>query len=69
MNADNPTRATHSPECRCVTVVDAAKLLCISRGTLYALLGSGQIGSLQIGRARRIPVSELERFVRNGIER
>ena len=47
-----------------VTVAEAAQFLAVSRGALYALLGSGQLASVHIGRARRIPMAELKRFVR-----
>ena len=36
----------------------------MSRGTLYDLLSSGQLPSVHIGRARRVPIGELRRFVR-----
>ena len=47
-----------------VTLPDAAKYLAVSRVALYGLLGSGQLASIHIGRARRIPMVELRRFVR-----
>jgi excisionase family DNA binding protein len=51
------------PDLHLVTIPDAAKYLAISRGALYVLLGSGQLASVHIGRARRIPMAELQRFV------
>jgi excisionase family DNA binding protein len=47
-----------------VTLVDAARYLAVSRSALYELLTTGQIASVHIGRARRIPRAELQRFVR-----
>lgn len=35
----------------------------VSRSTVKALVGSGRIRSLTIGRRRLIPLSELERYV------
>jgi excisionase family DNA binding protein len=62
------TNATPTPavetDLRLVTVAEAAEFLAVSRGALYALLGSGQLASVHIGRARRIPMAELKRFVR-----
>ena len=52
-----------------VTLPDAAKYLAVSRGALYALLGSGQLASIHIGRARRIPMNELLRFIRERLEK
>ena len=54
---------------RLVTLPEAARFLCVSRGTLYDLLSSGQLPSVHIGRARRVPMGELRRFVRERLER
>jgi excisionase family DNA binding protein len=54
---------------RLVTLPEAARFLCVSRGTLYDLLTSGQLPSVHIGRARRVPLGELRRFVRERLER
>lgn len=50
-----------------LTVVDAAKLLSVSRTKLYELLNSRAIDSVYIGRSRRIRLVDLESFV-NGLE-
>lgn len=54
---------------RLVTLPEAARFLCVSRGTLYDLLTSGQLPSVHIGRARRVPLGELRRFVRERLGR
>ena len=41
----------------------------MSGGTLYDLLTSGQLPSVHVGRARRVPMGELHRFVRERLER
>ena len=46
-----------------VTIVGAAQYLSISRGAVYHLLQVGELRSIHIGRARRIPLGELRRFV------
>ena len=51
-----------------VTLGEAADYLSLSRGALYRLLGSGVLVSVHIGRARRVPVVELRRFVRDALE-
>ena len=51
-----------------LTVVDAAKLLAISRTKLYELLNSRAIDSVYIGRSRRIRLVDLEAFVDSLIE-
>ena len=50
-----------------LTVIDAAKLLAVSRTKLYELLNSRAIDSVYIGRSRRIRLVDLEAFV-NGLD-
>jgi excisionase family DNA binding protein len=45
-----------------VTVEDAAALLGLCRAMVYRLMDTGQLRYKRIGRARRIPRAELERF-------
>ena len=46
-----------------LTPQEAADALSINRSTLYALLMREEIPSIQIGRARRIPVYVLEEWI------
>lgn len=46
-----------------LTVGDAARLLAVGRTTLYALIKRGELRTVAIGRARRIPRAALEQFV------
>jgi excisionase family DNA binding protein len=46
-----------------VTPAEAAHALGIARSHFYVLMDRGLIGSVHIGRCRRVPVVELERFV------
>jgi excisionase family DNA binding protein len=46
-----------------LTIVDAARLLGISRSKLYELLADGELPSVRIGRTRRIAASALEESV------
>ena len=46
-----------------LTVREAAVVLAIGRTTLYQLIADGQVRTVRIGRAVRIPVAELESFV------
>jgi excisionase family DNA binding protein len=48
---------------RLLTVIEAAEYLALSRGAIYNLLNTGALTSIHIGRARRIPLGELQRFV------
>ena len=42
---------------------ECAELLGVSRSRLYELMNAGAVRSVVIGRSRRIPRAELERFV------
>lgn len=44
-------------------IEEAAEYLRCGRSTVYVLLDTGSIDSFKIGRLRRIPRSELERYV------
>ena len=46
-----------------LTVEEAAERLCVGRTLVYALVRSGDIESIAIGRLRRIPCDALEDFV------
>jgi len=48
--------------------LEAAEALGISRAFLYKLIALGRIRTVRIGRARRIPAEELQRFVRELLE-
>ena len=50
-----------------VTVKQAATFLQISRATVYALMGQGELPFLKIGRARRIPHRALVEFAARGV--
>ncbi len=47
----------------CLTVVEAGRYLGISRAKMYELLACGAVRSLTIGRSRRVPIAELDRFI------
>lgn len=47
-----------------LTVEEAAERLRVGRTRMFALIGSGAIRSVKIGRSRRIPSTELPRYVR-----
>jgi excisionase family DNA binding protein len=46
-----------------LTVEQAAKRLGIGRTLMYALVGSGEVESVEIGRLRRIPVECLTDYI------
>lgn len=50
-------------ETRLITIVQAAEIVGLSRSKLYELLASRQLPSVRIGRARRIDLRDLERFI------
>lgn len=46
-----------------LTIAEARHLLRIGHTTIYKLLGSGELESIKIGGARRIPRAALDAFV------
>jgi excisionase family DNA binding protein len=42
-----------------------AKIMSISRSKVYELMNKGQLGSLRIGRSRRISGNQIESFIQN----
>jgi excisionase family DNA binding protein len=61
--------ATSDGEQLLLTVEEAARRLSLHRSRLFPLMAKGAIGSLKIGKSRRIPLSELQRFVEAEMER
>jgi excisionase family DNA binding protein len=49
-----------------VTPEEAARRLSVGRTTVYELMSTGELQSVNIGRCRRVPVSSLALFV-NGL--
>ncbi|MFD1150465.1 helix-turn-helix domain-containing protein [Saccharothrix hoggarensis] len=47
-----------------LTAEEAAERLGVGRTTMYRLIGSGEIESVQIGRLRRIPVTAVDAYAR-----
>ncbi|MEU7868301.1 helix-turn-helix domain-containing protein [Dactylosporangium sp. NPDC049140] len=48
-----------------LTIEEAAQWLGIGRTTMYALVMSGEVRSVTIGRLRRVPVQCLEEYVQS----
>jgi excisionase family DNA binding protein len=46
-----------------LTVEEAARRLGVGRTTMYALVASGEVQSVQIGRLRRVPVRALDSYL------
>lgn len=52
-------------EKKLLTVAEASFVTGCSRSLLYLKLMSGEISSIKIGRARRIPVAALDEWIRH----
>jgi excisionase family DNA binding protein len=57
------TAPAHDATLVALTVEEAARRLGVGRTTMYALLASGEIPSVTIGRLRRIPAEALNDYV------
>ena len=47
----------------CFSVVDAAKMLCVSKSTIYQLISDNELKPMKIGRRTVVPLRSLEAFV------
>lgn len=45
------------------TPTDAAKVLSVSRSQIYVLLKNGDLGSIRIGRSRRIAQKHMSQYI------
>jgi excisionase family DNA binding protein len=52
-----------------LTIEEAARRLGIGRTTMYALVMSGEVRSVTIGRLRRVPAQCLDEYVAHLLER
>ncbi len=46
-----------------LTVVEAGQLLSVGRTTIYELISRGELRSVHVGRARRVPVAAVVEYV------
>ena len=54
---------TITPRRIVLTIEEAAQALGIGRTLMYALVMSGEVESVQIGRLRRVPVDALDAYI------
>lgn len=59
----DPTKPDVSVEPLLVRVEEAARLLSLSRSTIYEMLDAGELPSIRRGTARRIPTAALREWV------
>lgn len=51
-----------------LNVNEAASALGLGRSLVYTLVATGELTSIKIGRARRIPVSAIDEFIERCLE-
>jgi excisionase family DNA binding protein len=51
-----------------LTPEEAARRLSVGRTTIYALMRRGELGSVAVGRSRRIPTRSLQQYVDRLVE-
>jgi excisionase family DNA binding protein len=54
------------PGARLLKVPEAAEMLALSQTTVWQWIGDRRIGVVRLGRAVRIPLSEIERLMEEG---
>lgn len=58
-----PAEPTDPEPLQLLTLEEAAKLLAVSRSTVYQLMGGGQLPSIKVGRARRVRRAALQELI------
>lgn len=56
------------PAPRAYKPTEAARVLQVSRTTVYELMAAGDLASFHIGTSRRIPADEIERYIAARLE-
>jgi excisionase family DNA binding protein len=51
------------------TPVQAAKIMNISRSHVYSMMNKGELGSVNIGRCRRITIGQMNEFIESLTEK
>jgi excisionase family DNA binding protein len=59
---------TNADERLLLTVDEACESLHLSRPIVYQLINSGQLRSIKIGAARRIPLDALRAYIRQALD-
>lgn len=62
------TMKAHLEELRLLTVEQFAERANLGRTTAYAMVASGEVASVKIGRLRRIPVQALDDYIARLLE-
>ncbi|MEW1911549.1 helix-turn-helix domain-containing protein [Kitasatospora sp. NPDC085895] len=62
------TPTEFDPTLVALTVEEAARRLGIGRTTMYALIRTGEVPSIPIGRLRRVPAEALPEYIRRRMQ-
>ncbi len=58
------TETTPRPQHLLLTVEEAAEVLRVGRTTIFHLIRTGELATVQIGRLRRVSMESLQQFTR-----
>ena len=64
MGDPKPLRDLRAADALLLTPKEAARVLCVGRTTIYALIKAGELRPIHIGRSCRLSRAELQRYVR-----
>ena len=57
------------PQKRLLTVEEAAYALGLGRSMVYHLMGTHELKSIRIGKARRIPIEAIDEYIAQGLQK
>jgi excisionase family DNA binding protein len=58
-----------STSLKCVSIVEAAEALGVSRTKVFALVGAKQLCAIKIGRRTLVPLSSLQQFIDDAVDK
>ena len=61
---NSPTEAGRPPYRRAYSISETQQLCCLSRATIYKLIGTGQLKTIKILGRRLIPVEAIESLLK-----
>lgn len=53
---------------QCLTIVDAAAVMSVSKSSLYQLIASGKLKVIKVGRRTLVPVTSLRAFIDDAVQ-
>lgn len=60
---DSTSEMIIATQCKLLSITETARLLGVGKDTVYALLRTGQLGFIEIGKRKKISLIEMQNFI------